>query len=52
MLITRYIRIIILLVSLCPAWLSATAQGDLSKVYTEERPLVYEDSWDLWPIRS
>ena len=49
MLITRYIRIIVLLVSLCPAWLSAAAQGDLSKVYTEERPLVYEDSWDLWP---
>ena len=49
MLITRYIRIVVLLVSLCPAWLSATAQGDLSKVYTEERPLVYEDSWDLWP---
>ena len=49
MLIRRYIRVVILLVSLCPTWLPATAQGDLSKVYTEERPLVYEDSWDLWP---
>ena len=33
MLITRYIRVVILLVSLCPAWLSATAQGDLSKAF-------------------
>lgn len=49
MLIRRYIQVVILLVSLCPTWLPATAQGDLSKVYTEERPLVYEDSWDLWP---
>jgi len=31
------IRIIVLLVGLCPAWLTATAQN------------VYEDSWDLWP---
>ena len=49
MLITRYIRIIVLLVGLCPAWLSATAQNGLARVYTDESPLVYEDSWDLWP---
>ena len=25
------------------------AQTDLGRVYTDDRPLVYEDAWDLWP---
>lgn len=29
--------------------LSILAQKDSARVYTEEHPLVYEDSWDLWP---
>ncbi len=29
--------------------LSIQAQKDSARVYTEEHPLVYEDSWDLWP---
>ena len=28
---------------------AAHAQTDTARVYNEEHPLVYEDSWDLWP---
>ena len=28
---------------------AASAQGDSLRTFTEERPLVYEDAWDLWP---
>ena len=34
------------------AFLSLTtlaAEGDSTRVYTEQNPLVYEDAWDLWP---
>ena len=29
--------------------LSAVAQKENIRDYTEEHPLVYEDAWDLWP---
>ena len=29
--------------------LSSAAQSDSTVVYSVERPLVYEDAWDLWP---
>lgn len=28
---------------------TATAQGEARRNYTPERPLIYEDAWDLWP---
>ena len=36
---------LLLLISLF--WVTLTAS--LSQTYTQERPLVYEDAWDLWP---
>ena len=42
------IRITLLLFVLAAFW-SLCASGQDSVRYTQERPLVYEDVWDLWP---
>ena len=34
------------------SWQTVTArtdQKDTTRTYTTERPLIYEDAWDLWP---
>ena len=34
------------------SWQTVTAQtgqSDTTRIYTTERPLIYEDAWDLWP---
>lgn len=44
-------NIILILIScvLTVPQLQAAAVKDTTKVYTTNRPLVYEDAWDLWP---
>ena len=37
-----------LVVPACPSPSDSLAKGKMP-VYTEQRPLVYEDAWDLWP---
>ena len=29
--------------------IAQTGQSDTTRIYTTERPLIYEDAWDLWP---
>lgn len=41
----RLLIILLCLTTITPA----SAQSDSTKVYTKENPLVYEDSWNLWP---
>ena len=36
-------------VLLAVAGASVAVPESRSRAYTEERPLVYEDSWNLWP---
>ena len=46
---TRYYKAILTLVC-CTIWALCQAQPeDSTHIYTKERPLVYEDAWDLWP---
>ena len=42
----RYVAAVVI-ATLIP--LSLSAQEDSVGIYTKERPLVYEDAWDLWP---
>lgn len=46
--IMRY-RIFALLLACHLSWGIAYAQKDSIIVYNDQRPLVYEDAWDLWP---
>ena len=41
------ISLIIFHFSFCPVM--AQPRADSVRIFTEERPLVYEDAWDLWP---
>ena len=43
------IRLLALLIPLVAGVPTLHAQTDLGRVYTDDRPLVYEDAWDLWP---
>lgn len=42
-------KLLIILLLLTIYWPSSLAQPNGTKVYTKENPLVYEDSWNLWP---
>ena len=42
-------RAVILLMICQLACITVKAQTDSVRVFTTERPLVYEDAWDLWP---
>ena len=46
---TRHIRILALLVAFHCSCATMRAQTDSTRVFTTERPLIYEDAWDLWP---
>ena len=43
------IRYILATVACLWTWQAQAAQNDSARVFTTERPLVYEDAWDLWP---
>lgn len=45
------IRILAILITYNISTINIVAQNyqDSTRVFTEERPLVYEDAWDLWP---
>jgi len=45
------IRILAILITYNISTIIIVAQNnqDSTRVFTEERPLVYEDAWDLWP---
>ena len=45
----KYIRYIVMAVVCLWAWQNVAAQKDTTRAYTTERPLIYEDAWDLWP---
>ena len=47
--IPTMLKALILLIVLNFSPLTAQAQNDSTTVFTVERPLVYEDAWDLWP---
>jgi PAS domain S-box-containing protein len=47
--IPTIIKAIILLFVLNLSPLAAQAQNDSTTVFSVERPLIYEDAWDLWP---
>lgn len=47
--IPTIVKAIILLFTLNLSPLTALAQKDTMTVYSVERPLIYEDAWDLWP---
>ena len=47
--IPTIVKAFILLFVLQLSPLTAQAQKDSTTVFTVERPLVYEDAWDLWP---
>ena len=47
--IPTIVKAIILLFALSFSPLRAQAHNDSTVVFTVERPLVYEDAWDLWP---
>ena len=49
---TKLLSFIFSCILLSPSSFSLTASAqttDSVRVFTEERPLVYEDAWDLWP---
>ena len=43
------IRYIMAVVACLWTWQAQAAQNDSIRVFTTERPLIYEDAWDLWP---
>ena len=43
------IRYIVTALACLWTWQAQAAQNDSTRVFTIERPLVYEDAWDLWP---
>lgn len=43
------VRLLILILCLSTYVPSVSAQADSPKDYTKDRPLVFEDSWNLWP---
>ena len=53
--ITKYLKpsilqkIVSLLFGSFLSLVTLAAEGDSTRVYTEQNPLVYEDAWDLWP---
>jgi len=47
--IPTIVKAFILLFTLSFSPLTAQAHNDSTVVFTLERPLVYEDAWDLWP---
>lgn len=47
--IPTIVKAIILLFTLNLSPLTAQAQNDTTTVFSVERPLIYEDAWDLWP---
>ena len=47
--IPTMVKAFILMFALNLSPLTAQAQKDSTVVFTVERPLVYEDAWDLWP---
>ena len=53
--ITKYLKpsilqkIVSLLFGSFLSLVTLAAEGDSTRVYTEQHPLVYEDAWDLWP---
>ena len=42
-------HILIILFAILPLLVHAQEKKDSIQVFTEERPLIYEDAWDLWP---
>ena len=47
--IMNKIRLIVLFAA-CHLWLGMVyAQQDSIIVYNDQRPVIYEDAWDLWP---
>ena len=44
------IRQLTILFGLALCAISSYAQTDSARVYTEQQPLVYEDSWNYWPF--
>ena len=42
-------RLTILILLLCTLTAKAEENADYVRNYTTERPLIYEDAWDLWP---
>ena len=45
---TRYTILAVLLTFHCFT-ITIKAQPDSTRTFTTERPLIYEDAWDLWP---
>ena len=45
-------HILIILFAILPLLVHAQEKKDSIQVFTEERPLIYEDAWDLWPYVS
>lgn len=43
------VRALVLLVAYHCSFITIQAQTDSTKIFTTERPLIYEDAWDLWP---
>ena len=43
------VRTLVLLVAYHCSFITIQAQPDSTKIFTTERPLIYEDAWDLWP---
>jgi len=46
----KIIRYRLLMLLICILGIATVqAQEDSARIYTEQNPLIYEDSWDLWP---
>ena len=43
------VRTLVLLIAYHCFSITIQAQPDSTKIFTTERPLIYEDAWDLWP---
>ena len=43
------VRALTLLIAFHCSCITTLAQVDSTRVFTTERPLIYEDAWDLWP---
>lgn len=43
------VRVLTLLIAYHCSCATIMAQSDSTRVFTTERPLIYEDAWDLWP---
>ena len=43
------VRVLTLLIAYYGSCATTMAQTDSTRVFTTERPLIYEDAWDLWP---